>query len=153
MDTEGWTPPQFALEAILQGYSATAGLAAFREAGGRIANSTWYRLTGEMQKMLADKEGNYDEPVDLVPAAEHIQTWTTDKARGFIQQVEVLARDKATGEIISVPFSVSGRSLVSRRNAINQALDVYSSDSADKYEQIILGAVYTGTFEAIPKAA
>lgn len=103
--------------------------------------------------MLASKEGIYDEPVDLVPAAEHIQTWTTSKARGFIQQVEVLARDKATGEIISVPFSVSGRSLVSRREAVNQALDVYTSDNAEKYDQAILGAVYTGTFEAVPQGA
>lgn len=148
----GETPnvAQFAMDAILQGYSGRGGLAAFREAGGHISSSTWFKLTGQLQADLAAREGIYNEPVDSIPVSSEIQTWTTAKARGFIHQVEVLARDKATGEVISIPFSVSSRTLLSRREVINQALDVYTGDNAGKYDQVVLGAVYTGTFEAKP---
>jgi len=144
---------QAALDAILSGLSAREGLKQFRAAGGRVASQTWFRLTGELQAMLADREGIYNEPVNLRPVAAEIKTWTTAKAKGFIQQVEVLVRDRGTGEIISVPFSVQGRSLISRRAAIAQSLEIYSSDNAKKYNQQILGAVYTGTYQAVPRAA
>jgi len=150
MPTDDFNIAQWALQAVQGGLSARQGLAEFREAGGRVANQTWYRVTGEIQATLAAREGIYDEPLNLRPVAQEIQTWTTAKARGYIQQVEVLVREKATGQIISVPFSVQGRSLVSRRNAIRQALDVYSDDNAKRYNQQILGAVYTGTYEARP---
>jgi hypothetical protein len=103
--------------------------------------------------MLAMREGIYNEPQHLRPVAGEISTWTTAKAKGFIQQVEVLVRDRASGEIVSVPFSLQGRSLVSRRSAIKAALSVYSDENAVKYDQQILGAVYTGTYQAIPAVA
>jgi hypothetical protein len=141
---------QWALLAVQEGQSARAGLTAYREAGGKLGTQSWYRLTAEIQRTLADREGIYDEPLNLRPVAGEIRTWSTAKARGYIQQVEVIVRERATGQIISVPFSVQGRTLVSRRNAIAQALDVYSDDNAKRYNQQILGAVYTGTYEARP---
>jgi hypothetical protein len=151
MPTEDLNAAQWALMAVQEGMSAREGLGAYREAGGRIANQSWFRLTGEIQRALADREGIYDEPLNLRPVASEIRTWSTAKARGYIQQVEVLVREKATGQIISVPFSVQGRALVSRRNAIKQALDVYSDDNAKKYDQQVLGAIYTGTYQAVPR--
>jgi len=150
MPTEDLNAAQWALLSVQEGMSGRQGLAAYREAGGRLGTGSWYRLVGEIQRGLSDREGVYDEPLNLRPVASEIRTWTTSKARGYIQQVEVLVREKATGQIISVPFSVQGRSLVSRRNAIRQALDVYSDDNAKKYDQVVLGAVYTGTYEARP---
>jgi len=150
MATEDLSAAQSALAAILGGFSARQGLEQFRAEGGHIASQTWFRVTGELQAMLAEREGIYNEPINLRPVASEIQTWTTQKAKGYIQQVEVLVREKSTGQIVSVPFSVSGRTLVSRRNAIQQALDVYSDDNAKKYNQTVLGAVYTGTYEARP---
>lgn len=153
MPTDGGGAAQWALASQLEGKSASEGLRDYRAAGGRIASQSWFHLVGEMQAMLASREGIYNEPVNLRPVAREIQTWTTAKARGYIQQVEVLVRERSTGQIISVPFSVSGRSLVSRRNAISQALTVYSDDNAKKYDQQVLGAVYTGTYEARPNEA
>jgi len=108
-------------------------------------------MFGEIQRTVADRGGTYNEPINLRPVASEIKTWTTAKATGYIQQVEVLVRDRSTGQIISVPFSVTGRSLVSRANALQQALDVYSDDNAKKYNQQVLGAVYTGTYQAVPQ--
>jgi len=153
MATDDLTAAQWALASQLDGKSARQGLLDYRAAGGKIASQTWFHLVGEVQAMLASREGIHNEPVNLRPVASEIQTWTTAKAKGYIQQVEVLVRERSTGQIISVPFSVSGRALVSRRNAISQALDVYSDDNAKKYDQQVLGAVYTGTYEARPEAS
>jgi hypothetical protein len=150
MATDPIGAAQAALASQLAGKSGREGLVDYRASGGRIASQTWFRLVGEMQAMLASKEGIYNEPTNLRPVASEIQVWTTTKAKGYVQQVEVLARDRDTGQIISIPFSVTGRSLVSRRNAMQQALSIYSDDNASKYNQQILGAVYTGTYEARP---
>jgi hypothetical protein len=151
MPTEDLNAAQWALLSVTEGQSARAGLANYRNAGGRIASQSWYRLVGEIQASLAAREGIYDEPLDSVPVATEIRTWTTAKAKGFIQQVEVLVRERSTGQIISVPFSLQSKTLVTRREAIRAALDVYSDDNAEKYDQQILGAIYTGTYEARPK--
>ena len=153
MNDDSYNAAQWALASQLDGKSARQGLSDFRSAGGKIASQSWYHLVGEMQAMLSEREGIYNEPVNLRPVASEIQAWETKKAKGYIQQVEVLVRERATGQIISVPFSVSGRALVSRRNAIQQALDVYSDENAEKYGQQILGAIYTGTYEARPEDA
>lgn len=153
MPTGDLNAAQWALNSVQTGQSARQGLAAYRAEGGHIASQTWFRLVGEIQSALADREGIYDEPLNLRPVASEIRTWSTAKAKGYIQQVEVLVRDRGTGQIISVPFSVQARSLVSRRNAIAQALDVYSDDNAKRYNQQVLGAVYTGTYEARPRGA
>lgn len=150
MPTNDLNAAQWALLSVQEGWSAREGLGNYRAAGGHLANASWYHLVGEIQASLADREGVYDEPINLRPVAGEIRVWTTAKAKGYIQQVEVLVRDKGTGQIISVPFSVQGKSLVSRRNAIKQALDVYSGSNAKKYNQQVLGAIYTGTYEARP---
>jgi hypothetical protein len=150
MSTEPIQPAQWALAGIESGWSATAGLDRFRAEGGRIANQTWFRLWTEINVAITNRSATYNEPLNLRPIAAEIKQWTTAKATGYVQQVEVLVREKATGQIISVPFSVTGRSLVSRRNAIQQALSIYSDDNAKKYNQQILGAVYSGTYEAVP---
>lgn len=151
MPTEDPVPAQFALQSVLEGLSARQGLTAFREAGGRVANQTWFQLRGEVERMVSAREGIYNEPQHLRPIANEIQQWTTSKARGYIQQVEVLVRDRATGQVISVPYSSVSSNLRSRMAVIREALDVYSDDNAKKYNQQILGAVYSGTFQAVPQ--
>ncbi len=136
-----------ALGAILAGQSASEGLRLFRQAGGRIADRTWYRLTGELQAMLARREGIYDEPLNRRPIATEIQTWEKWRGRGYIQQVEVLVRDRDTGEIISVPYSHMTRALVSRKQAIRHALTNITPEGTDGDKQQILGAVYSGTYQ------
>lgn len=150
MPTENPVPAQFALQSVLEGLSARAGLRAFRESGGRVGNSTWFQLRGEMERMVSDREGVYNEPQRLRPVASEIQQWTTQRAKGYFQQVEVLVRERATGTVISVPYTSISRNLRSRNAIIKEALDVYSDDNAQKYNQVILGAVYSGTFQAVP---
>jgi uncharacterized protein YdhG (YjbR/CyaY superfamily) len=150
MPTENPVPAQFALQSVLAGLTARKALAAYREAGGHVANQTWFQLRGEMERMVSAREGIYSEPQHLKPVASEIQQWTTAKARGYIQQVEVLVRERETGTVVSVPYSSVSNNLRSRAAVTKEALDVYSDDNAKKYNQQILGAVYSGTYQAVP---
>lgn len=152
MATDYGSAAQWALHAIREGWSARAGLDRYRAEGGRVADATWYKMTGELNRMVAERETELTRPLSLRPTADDIREWTTRNARGYIHQVEVLVRDRATGEIISVPYSAMSRQLKSRISVINEALRVYSSDNAKKYDQQVLGAVYTGTYQAVPEA-
>jgi|SRR5712692_4905683 len=151
MDTEGLSPAQWALLAATEGRSATSGLARFRQEGGRIANQTWYRMFAEILHSISNRIGIYNEPVYRIPVASEIQRWETNKARGYIHQVEVIARDKITGEIISIPFSVSSRTLHTRNSVLKAALATYKEEGESGKNQKILGAIYSGTYEAVPR--
>jgi hypothetical protein len=150
MATDNPYPATWALQGVQEGLSARAALRDFRSAGGHVADSTWYKVYGEVAAQVSLREGIYSEPQNLRPVASEIQQWSTVRATGYIQQVEVLVRDKGTGEIISVPYSSLGKTLRSRRSVINEALEVYSDENAEKYNQTILGAVYSGTYQGIP---
>jgi hypothetical protein len=153
MATDRLFPATWALEGVQEGLSARAALRAFRDAGGRVADATWYKVYGEVAAQVSLREGIYNEPQNLRPTGEEIKVWTTTKAKGYVQQVEVLVREQGTGEIISIPFSGMGRTLRSRRAVIAEALETYSDENAERYGQTILGAVYTGTYEARPDVA
>jgi hypothetical protein len=140
-------PTGAAMGSILSGQSASAGLRSFRLAGGRIASQTWFHLTGELQAMLARREGVYDEPVNRRPTADQIETWDKWKGKGYIQQVEVLVRDRDTQQIISIPFSHLTRILKSRKSVIQDALATITPEGTDGDKQQILGAVYAGTYQ------
>ena len=150
MAIESPYPAQWALQAVQEGLSARAGLSAFREAGGHVQDSTWFKVYSEVAATVSLREGIYNEPQNLRPVAAEIQPWTTIKASGYVQQVEVLVRDRGTGEIISIPYSAMGRSLQSRRAVIAKALEVYGQEGHSGPPQTILGAVYTGTYQAVP---
>lgn len=150
MPAEGLSSAQAALATILEGQSATAGLAWFREQGGHVANQVWYGLRSTLEASISEREGIYAEPQHLRPTAQQITQMQTRDAKGYMQQVEVLVRQKGSTDIISVPYTSIGRQLRSRQAIVREALDIYSGDNAEKYGQVVLGAVYTGTYEAVP---
>src|SRR5713101_5962814 len=117
MATDGLSPAQWALLAIQNAWSATRGLREFRQAGGHIGTATWFRMSAEIRTALGDRVGTYNEPSHRVPTPDEVKDWTTKRATGYIQQVEVLARDPKTGAVVSLPFSLAGKTLVSRAKA------------------------------------
>jgi hypothetical protein len=153
MATENLSPAQWALLTVQEGWSATRGLAEFRANGGHIGNETWYRLHSEIQSNIANRAGIFNQILTRIPIAQEIRNWTTRRAQGYIQQVEVLVRDKATGQVFSVPFSLAGKTLRSRRAVLKHALSTVTGENESKYEQAVLGAVYTGTYRLTPEGA
>lgn len=147
-DGEGY-PLGAVLGSINAGMSASAGLAAYRSAGGEVRTQTWYRLHGEAQAMLAGEVSEAAKPLNRLPTSDEITTWTTSTAAGFMQRVEVFVRDRATGEVTSKPWSTVGPGVVSRGAAVEAALGAYE-DNAGDYDEQVLGAAYVGTHELVP---
>lgn len=145
--------PGYPIWAVLgaqnEGLSASAGLGAYRDAGGEVRTQSWYRLWGEARAAVADKLDEATAPLNRRPSAHEVQEWTTTNATGFLQQVEVFVRDRITGEVVAKPFSVTGEHLISRGNAISQALDHFSENQED-YDETVLGAVHVGAYQMTP---
>lgn len=149
--TEGAGSGFWALQGVLSGLSATRALNLFREAGGHIANQSWYSLYGQMQATAERFGPEFNRPQNAKPTANEIENWTTTKANSYVQQVEVLVRPIGTNEIISVPYTSMSSTLKTRQQVVREALDIYSDDNAAKYNQQVIAGVYTGTFRASPE--
>ena len=149
MAESGDLPVWAVLDALNEGKSATAGLAAYRAAGGEVRTQTWYRLHGEVQSALAGRISEASAPLNRRPTGDEVTTWTTRNAAGYLQQIEVLVRDRQTGEVMAKPYSVTGDTMRSRGAAISEALDAYMGN-ADQYEEQVLGAVHVGAYELVP---
>jgi hypothetical protein len=149
MPTGELFPATWALQGVQSGLSARAALRDFRNAGGKVADSTWFKVYGEVAAQVSLREGIFAEPQSGSPFAHEIQQWSTIKAQGYAHQVEVLVRERATGEIVSIPYTGFSTELQNRQDVIDKALEVYSNDAAERYDQQILGAVYTGTYQAV----
>jgi len=150
MATDSPYPATWALQGVEAGLSARQALAEFREAGGHVADGTWFKTYAEVAAHISLREGIYNEPTDLRPVGEEVKTWSTHKAAGYAQQVEVLVRDQGTGEIITIPYTYTGHELLTRREVINKALDVYDGEGSSGEHQQMLGAVYSGTYQMVP---
>lgn len=142
-------PLPYAVRALRQGLSARAGLSAFRAAGGHVADRTWYRLYSEAKASVADRVNELGRPLNRRPTASERTMFSTRGARGVLQQIEVFVRDKATGQVEVLPYSVTSRGGVTRQEAIDEALSVIG-DRADGYGQVVLGALHVAAYQMVP---
>lgn len=134
-----------AVRTIREGISGTAGLAAYRDAGGQVRTSTWFRLLGEAQAAIGGRADELARPQHRRPLADETHRWTTRTTRGMLQQVEVFVRDRATGIIGVVPYSHRSQAGVSRQAAIAAALE-FMANNADAYNQQVLGAIHVASY-------
>lgn len=138
---------------VKEGMSARAGLALAREAGVQVRDATWFRIVSEAKRSLTTHADEASKPVNRKPTGADIAPLTTRTARGYIQYVEVYARDAATGLVARRPYAIRGSTLVTRQAAITEALDAMTANSADEggeYDESILFAVYTATYALTP---
>jgi hypothetical protein len=139
-----------AVRTVREGLSARGGLSAYRGAGGEIRDATWYRMVSEARAAIAGREREAGAPLNRMPVADEITQWSTPRARGFIQQVEVAVRDRDTGQVLMLPYSVRGDRLVTRQEAIDEALAHYTPEGTDGERQVILGALSVGVYRMMP---
>lgn len=140
--------PGWVAAGIRDGLSATAALRVFRDAGGTIGNATWYALYAEQKAATANVIAETIAPLTAVPAAHEIIPWTTKRREGFVQTVDVYVREVGSSTVTTVPFMLSGDELMTRGDAITTALSqMQAAVDEGRYEEVVLGAVYTGTRE------
>jgi hypothetical protein len=147
-------PLSAAAATVRNGLSARAGLRAYRTGGGKVTDSTWFKLVGEARRVLADRLDETSRPLGRRPTGDEITTVTTRSKSGFWQEVEVFWRDRATGAVGSSPFVLRSSGLVTRQSVIDFAVGEWSAGSAgtpnpDDFE--VLGAAYVSTLELQPE--
>jgi hypothetical protein len=143
------SPLWMAVTAIKSGLSARAGLAAARAAGVQVRDSTWFRLVREARESLGGQMAEASRPLDRRPLSSETFTFSTKTQTGYLQHVQVFARVRETGEIVSRPASVVSDELLRRDDVVETVLANFI-DAADRYGEQILGAAYTGTYVMVP---
>lgn len=149
MPTDDPTPLWAVTSAIKDGLSGRAGLREFRAAGGKIRDSTWFKLYGEVSRSLAEQPAEVAAPLDRKPLRAEITTWTVQQSnRNYAQFVDVYAHDKETGTIVRHPYQIATDDLMTRADVIATAIDRFSA-AAEAYGEQILGAAYVSTYEFV----
>lgn len=95
---------------------------------------------------------NPDEPFadpNSKPDLSAASPWPTVSAKGVSQRVTLTYRQKSTGTLITVPYSVNSETGVTRQQAIAKAIEAYQA-KAEEYGQELVGAVHTKTFVLTP---
>jgi hypothetical protein len=147
-------PLSAATSTVRGGLSARAGLRAFRDGGGRVTDSTWFRLVGEARRVLSDRLDETSRPLGRRPVHDEITRVTSARRSGFWQEVEVFWRDRETGEVGSSPFVLRSSGLLTRQSVVDFALGEWqagSSGSPNPDDHEVLGAAYVSTLELAPE--
>jgi len=147
-------PLNFATKTVREGLSARAGLRGFRAGGGRVTDSTWFRLVGEARRNLADRITETGRPLGRRPTGDEITRVTSQRRTGYWQEVEVFWRDRQTGEVGSSPFVLRGSGLSTRQTVIDFAIGEWSAGSSgtpNPDDMEVLGAAYVSTLELSPE--
>lgn len=138
--------PGWVAAGIRQGLSANKSLDEFRAAGGSIGRSVWLKLYAEQKESTSRMRDEMTAPLSAVPSAQEIVPMTTKRKSGYLQTLDIYARIKGTDVVVTRPFMFSGSTLMSRGEALTQALTMMQQAvSEERYEEVILGGVYTGT--------
>ena len=139
-----------AISTIKQGLSGRAGLAAFRQGGGKVTDATWYKMVGIIRDNAAKGILEPTKPLNQRPQPADIGVMPTKAQTGYLQNVSVIMRDKVTGITRVRPYSVATDELITRADAVDTALEVFQRN-AFGYEETVMGAVYSGTVMMVPR--
>lgn len=120
-------PAPYAVEAILEGYSATEGLNVLRDAGWGIRTQSWYRAYGEAQEALGNLRDVSGLDVFATPGRDQFVQWTAGSEPGFVYQFGIDVIDPETGLTMTIPHTVISDEIIPISQAIGQAI----SDFAD----------------------
>jgi hypothetical protein len=149
------TPFQAAVRAVKDGMSGRAGLAAARAAGVRVNDSTWFRMVGEIRRSLSGQIDEITKPLNRRPLQDEIFGFQSKKATGFLQYIDVMVKDRETGLPSVRPYAVRTKRLYSRQRIIKMGLEAFQRSidlNPGEYDEQVLGAVYTATYQYVPEA-
>lgn len=119
-----------------------------------VTREQWASSVAEARAALANRTLEITRPLNRRPTQDEVTLYTTKKARGYLQQLEIFVRDRDTGLIESRHYAVKTDTLRSRQSIIEEGLTRYQnavSEDPDNYPEDILGAVYVGTHLQVPR--
>lgn len=139
-----------AISTVKQGLSTAAGLRAYRAGGGKVTDSTFYKMVNTIKANVAQGVMEPTRPLNQKPRSDEIGLMPVKHPGGYLQNVGVVVRDNVTGITRVRPFSVRNDELMTRADVIATAESVFRAN-AFGYEETTLGVVYTGTVELVDR--
>lgn len=138
--------PGWVAASIRQGLSANAALSEFRNAGGSMRRSVWLKLYAEQRVAVDSQLMEMTAPLSAIPSRQEMVPMTTKRKAGYLQTLDIYTKLKGTDVVTVKPFMFSGSDLMSRGEALTKALTMMQTAVDDeRYEETVLGGVYTGT--------
>jgi hypothetical protein len=137
----------YAARALASGASATAGLAAFRRAGGGIRAQTWYRLYGQAEFAGIARNTEAGAALNRIPERSSLPVVTTRSKTGIQQRVRVFGTTPE-GTIDSRVVTIRTQNGISRQNAIRRAIDAVAA--SDSYPLRPVSGVHISAFQEVP---
>lgn len=139
------------MASIQQGYSANATYRELQNQGIGARRSEVLALYKLAKGIVAGSPDEVFRDITAVPTASEITPWPTAKATGFAQTVTLVYRDRTTGSYAQTYYRVSNPQPVTRESVMATAASAYA-DTAEQYNQDLIGALHTSTYENIPFA-
>ena len=142
----------FAVRAAGEKSSANAFLRDLRAAGLGVRRAEGLKAFAQARNLVAERGAELARPLDSAPTFSEMGQWPTNGATGVLQHVQLIYRERETGNMKVVHYNMKGDSVVTRQAAIAAAIDA-NSEAADEYEQDLVGAAYTGSTLLVSTAA
>lgn len=142
-----------AIKAVKAGLSGRAGLAQARAAGIRVTDSSWFKMVGTVRRDLSNQLDEVTKPLNRRPLQSEIMGFESKKARGYAAYIDILVEDRETGVPSWRPYMVRSRTLYSRQTIIAKGIEAFQRSidlNRGDYNERILGAVYTATYQYVP---
>lgn len=122
----------------------TAGLVAFREAGGAIQDSRWFSLYSQVANTAADLPASLALDPFSLPSGDDYETWALGRGGQYMSQVELQVYDRDTGEILSRQYTYVTDEPHTAAEAELDAFDLFGDpDTQNDYGETVLGALTT----------
>ena len=137
------------LIAAREGMSANAFYRELRNLGLAARRTEVLQLYKIATSIIARSPEEPLRDITTAPTNDQLVEWPTKKATDVRQNISVVYRDRTTGHISRVPYSVSSENGVIREQAMAQAIDAYAAH-AEEYNQDLIGAVHTGVYRYTP---
>lgn len=144
-------PAGFIASKIGEGVGSTAALNQFREAGGSFRTQDWYRLYGEVGASIANQDVAAGVNPYAVPSAGDYTEWSMGAGGRYATSVNVLMRDKGSGDMESQQFDYVTDEPHSPAEAAAAAWDVYGDpDAQSAYERTAVGWTVRNVYKTVP---
>lgn len=129
---------------LQEGTAPTAGLRAYREDGGRIQDSRWFSLYGQ----VADTAARLPEQLAIdpfnVPGPADYTTWSMGRGGQYMTQVEVQVVDRDTGLWFTKQHTYVTDEPHTAAEAEADAFAVFGDpDVENNYGETVMGALAT----------
>lgn len=144
----GGTMP-WALKFAKEQRSANAFIREMRRLGIGARDSEMRSIYRIAQEVVSRENSEPFQALNRKPRVHTLPPWGTKFATGVRQNVQLVYRNKTTGELTSTFWSVHSDKGITRQEAIDRAISEYSVHDQE-YGSELQGALHVSAFRLVP---